>query len=349
MSLTLSIALFNLTNELYISFCRTSTSVFVESTLLAISVNVSREAEPDCKRSFASCSVRMSESSESSMDGFLLLPELALETSFSSFASSLSCASIVGIYARRGRPSARAECCSLPCSAPRNLPATAGAKPSSCFSLDPVQDSTTNKNADFHHWRRAWKCKANQILSSGGRMEVGNRLCSRRRGKNTSHTEDGIGRHWDTGRQLHCILNSHLTDEIRKLATAHADGTTRILSLEHQDSEPLQWRETRLKEKQRFVGLALSERCVVIAKCSQLAQTNSCVVVRSFRVPPTAPLGEQRWTKRAIFKTHRRLSYRCGWPSFDSRLTAKPLRMLATKSSSRFGTWNGHLRLRRPL
>ena len=54
---------------------------------------------------------------------------------------------------------------------------------------------------------------------------------------------------------------SHLTDITRKLATAHADGSTCVLSLDDAEDELLRWQENRLKESQRFVGLAFSERC----------------------------------------------------------------------------------------
>lgn len=51
-----------------------------------------------------------------------------------------------------------------------------------------------------------------------------------------------------------------------KIASALADGTVHVHSLDHGDDLKLtqrhQWKENRLKSGQSFVGLAASEGCV---------------------------------------------------------------------------------------
>lgn len=56
-----------------------------------------------------------------------------------------------------------------------------------------------------------------------------------------------------------------LTHVTRKLAAAHADGSTSIFDVkEDGDAEVrVQWTEHRLKESQKFVGLAFEERYVI--------------------------------------------------------------------------------------
>ena len=61
---------------------------------------------------------------------------------------------------------------------------------------------------------------------------------------------------------LNISSNAALT---RKLAAARADGSASVLSL-NEDSTALsvvsEWKESRLKEDQRYVGLASSSTCV---------------------------------------------------------------------------------------
>ena len=54
-----------------------------------------------------------------------------------------------------------------------------------------------------------------------------------------------------------------MTRTTRKLAAARADGLVHILDLENSKIvEGLEWKETRIKGDQKFVGLSFTEKCV---------------------------------------------------------------------------------------
>lgn len=55
-----------------------------------------------------------------------------------------------------------------------------------------------------------------------------------------------------------------MTHVTRKLAAAHADGSTSIFDVNEDGNAKVrvQWTEHRFKESQKFVGLALEERYV---------------------------------------------------------------------------------------